>query len=127
MCTELLLAILYFFTIFCVNFFLFKVLKNYFENLLYLQKIKKILTSFSSKKELNLITLLHLFSKKDLKTRNNLKKLNSLFEIQDPLIIGNIYRNLLQNKGNTTVNRISENFYFQLLENQYLSRNINLK
>jgi len=127
MCTELLLAILYFFTIFLVNFFLFKVLKNYFENLLYLQKIKKILTSFSSKKELTLITLLHLFSKKDLKTRNNLKKLNSFFEIQDPLIIGNIYRNLLQNKGNPTVNRISENFYFQLLENQYLSRNISLK
>ena len=76
---------------------------------------------------MNLITLLHLFSKKDLKTRNNLKKLNSLLEIQDPLIIGNIYKNLLQNKGNPTVNRISENFYFQLLENQYLSRNINLK
>jgi hypothetical protein len=127
MCTELLLAILYFITIFFVNFFLFKVLKNYFENLLYLQKIKRIMTSFSSKKELTLITLLHLFSKKDLKTRTNLKKLNSFLEIQDPLIIGNIYRNLLQNKGNLSVNRISENFYFQLLENQYLSRNISLK
>ena len=127
MCTELLLAALYFLTIFCVNFFLFKVLKNYFDNLKYLRKIKKILTSFSNKNQLTLTVLLHLFSKKDLKNRTNLKKLTLLFDLNDPLVIGNVYRNLLQNKGNPGLNRISENFYLQLLENQYLSRNINLK
>ena len=127
MCTELLLAALYFLTIFCVNFFLFKVLKNYFDNLNYLRKIKKILTSFSNKNQLTLTVLLHLFSKKDLKNKTNLKKLTSLFDLNDPLVIGNVYRNLLQNKGNSALNRISENFYLQLLENQYLSRNINLK
>jgi hypothetical protein len=127
MCTELLLAILYFLTIFCVNFFLFKVLKTYFDNVNYLRKLKTIFNSFSDKNQLKLITLLHLFSKKDLKSRPNLKKLTTFLEINDPLVLGNIYKNLLQNTGNTGVNRISENFYLQLLENQYLSRNINLK
>jgi len=127
MCTELLLAILYFLTIFCVNFFLFKVLKTYFDNVNYLRKLKTIFNSFSDKNQLKLITLLHLFSKKDLKSRPNLKKLTTFLEINDPLVLGNIYKNLLQNTGNTGVNRISENFYLQLLENQYLSKNINLK
>lgn len=127
MCTELLLAILYFLTIFCVNFFLFKVLKTYFDNVNYLRKLKTIFNSFSDKNQLKLITLLHLFSKKDLKSKPNLKKLTTFLETNDPLVLGNIYKNLLQNTGNTGVNRISENFYLQLLENQYLSRNINLK
>jgi hypothetical protein len=54
-------------------------------------------------------------------------KLNLLKDSEDPLIIGNIYLNLLKTKENKIFNGISENFYLQLLENQYLSRNINLK
>ncbi len=38
-----------------------------------------------------------------------------------------IYLNLLKTKENKIFNGVSENFYLQLLENQYLSRNINLK
>ena len=127
MCTELSLAILYFITIFSVNFFLFKVLKNYVVNIIYLQQIKNIFISFSEKSDLKLISFLYSFLKKDSKNRNILNKLNSVNEIEDSLIIGNIYLNLLKNQENPISKRVSENFYFQLLQNQYLSNNINLK
>jgi hypothetical protein len=127
MCTELSLAILYFITIFAVNFFLFKVLKNYVVNIIYLQQIKNIFISFSEKSDLKLISFLYSFLKKDSKNRNILNKLNSVNEIEDSLIIGNIYLNLLKNQENPISKRVSENFYFQLLQNQYLSNNINLK
>jgi hypothetical protein len=127
MCTELSLALLYFFTIFAVNFFLFKVLKSYFDNIIYLTKIKNIFSSFTNKKDLELVSIIYSFLKKDTKTRNKVMKLNLLKDSEDPLIIGNIYLNLLKTKENSIFNGISENFYLQLLENQYLSRNINLK
>ena len=126
MCTELSLAILYFITIFSVNFFLFKVLKNYFLNIIYLRQIKNIFNSFSDKKQLRLVSFLYLFLKKDIKNRNFLNKLNFVKETNDPLIIGNIYLNLLKNKETNNLKRIQENFYLQLLENQYLSKNISL-
>jgi hypothetical protein len=127
MCTELSLALLYFFTIFAVNFFLFKVLKNYFENIIYLTKIKNIFSSFTNKKDLELVSIIYSFLKKDTKTRNKVMKLNLLKDSEDPLIIGTIYLNLLKTKENNIFNGISENLYLQLLKNQYLSRNINLK
>ena len=76
MCTELGLAILYFLSIFIVNFFLFKVLKNYFKNILYLQKIRTIFTTFSNKTDLKLVSLLYLFLKKETKNRNLLNQMN---------------------------------------------------
>ena len=127
MCTELSLALLYFFTIFAVNFFLFKVLKSYFDNIMYLTKIKNVFSSFTNKKDLELVSIIYSFLKKDTKTRNKIMKLNVLKDYEDPLIIGNIYLNLLKTKENRIFNGVSENFYLQLLENQYLSRNINLK
>jgi len=127
MCTELSLALLYFFTIFAVNFFLFKVLKNYFENIIYLTRIKNIFSSFTNKKDLELVSIIYSFLKKDTKTRNKVMKLNLLKDSEDLLIIGNIYLNLLKTKENNIFNGISENLYLQLLKNQYLSRNINLK
>jgi hypothetical protein len=127
MCTELSLAILYFITIFSVNFFLFKVLKNYIVNIIYLQQLKNIFVSFPEKNELKLLSLLYLFLKKDMKNRNLLTSISSVNEIEDSLIIGNIYLNLLKNQENRSAKRISENFYFQLLQNQYLSNKINLK
>jgi len=127
MCTELSLALLYFFTIFTVNFFLFKVLKSYFENIIYLNKIKKIFTSFTNKKDLELVSIIYSFLKKEPRTKNKLTRLNILKEYEDPLIIGNIYSNLLKTKEDLLLSGSSENFYLQLLQNQYLSRNINLK
>jgi hypothetical protein len=127
MCTELGLAILYFLSIFVVNFFLFKVLKNYFKNILYLQKIRTIFTTFSNKTDLKLISLLYLFSKKETKNRNLLNQMNLIKNLEDYLIIGNIYSNLLENEETSFSKRKSENFYFELLEKQYLSNVISLK
>jgi hypothetical protein len=45
MCTELILAIVYFTIIFVVNIFLYKLLQNYFKNILSLYKTKKNLES----------------------------------------------------------------------------------
>jgi hypothetical protein len=127
MCTELGLAILYFLSIFIVNFFLFKVLKNYFKNILYLQKIRTIFTTFSNKTDLKLVSLLYLFLKKETKNRNLLNQMNLIKNVEDYLIIGNIYSNLLENEETSFSRRKSENFYFELLENQYLSNSISLK
>ena len=127
MCTELGLAILYFLSIFIVNFFLFKVLKNYFKNILYLQKIRAIFTTFSNKTDLKLVSLLYLFLKKETKNRNLLNQMNLIKNVEDYLIIGNIYSNLLKNEETSFSRRKSENFYFELLENQYLSNSISLK
>ena len=127
MCTELGLAILYFLSIFIVNFFLFKVLKNYFKNILYLQKIRTIFTTFSNKTDLKLVSLLYLFLKKETKNRNLLNQMNLIKNVEDYLIIGNIYSNLLKNEETSFSRRKSENFYFELLENQYLSNSISLK
>ena len=127
MCTELGLAILYFLSIFIVNFFLFKVLKNYFKNILYLRKIRTIFTTFSNKTDLKLVSLLYLFSKKETKNRNLLNQMNLIKNLEDYLIIGNIYSNLLKNEEISFSKRKSENFYFELLEKQYLSNGISLK
>jgi hypothetical protein len=106
---------------------LFKVLKSYFENIIYLNKIKKIFTSFTNKKDLELVSIIYSFLKKEPRTKNKLTRLNILKEYEDPLIIGNIYSNLLKTKEDLLLSGSSENFYLQLLQNQYLSRNINLK
>ena len=47
-------------------------------------------------------------------------------ERMDPLIIGNIYK-YLSTYNSEISNTESSNFYFQLLQNQYLPVEINLK
>jgi hypothetical protein len=49
MCIELLLAIIYFITIFFVNYFLYKLLKNYLSNIFYLSKLKIVFKTFMEK------------------------------------------------------------------------------
>jgi len=66
MCTEFLLAILYFMTIFVVNYFLAKLLKSYTTNIFYLLKLKNIFLSFK-KSTNNLVFLLSSFFKKEKK------------------------------------------------------------
>jgi hypothetical protein len=57
MCTELLLAILYFSTIFFVNFFLYKLLRSYYKEILRLLKLKKIFSLFPNDQILFNMTL----------------------------------------------------------------------
>ena len=47
MCIELLLAIIYFITIFIVNYFLYKLNKNYIMNIFYLLKLQNLFKMFA--------------------------------------------------------------------------------
>ena len=126
MCTELLLALIYFGTIFAVNYFLYKILTTYVKNILSLLKIKNIFNSFPGE-EKTIFSLLSLYSKNPSKNRSMLLRLPSVVTSQDILVLGNIYRFLLSEKQKPEENNTSSTFYLQLLENQYLSRDILLK
>lgn len=123
MCTELLLAILYFITIFTANFFLFKLLNSYTKDIRYMLKIKNIL-KVNKSSGLEAFVLLYLYEKKNYKSKLLLKLLNSCSEL-DPLSIGNVYSCLLEanKKDGTKLN----NLYLELLENQYLPKKTYLK
>jgi hypothetical protein len=119
MCSEFILAMIYFITIFIVNFFLYKLLKIYLSNIFYLVKLKNIF-QFSTKSKNNTVSLFYLFFKKEKQNSTYLLNLNKLSKTKDILIIGNTYNYLSQNfpeKNNF--------YYFQLLKTQYLQQNIN--
>ena len=120
MCTEFLLAIIYFITIFFVNYFLFKLLKTYFKNIFYLLRLKTIFKSFKTSNN-NLVFFLSSILKKEKKSSALLLgTLHKFSNTEDILIIGNTYKYLSSNLKNevTDSNRI---YYFELLANQYLS------
>ena len=131
MCTELILAFIYFITIFLVNYFLFQLLKKNVEIIFYLLKVENLLTQYSSTEQKNLFySLIQL--KKKVKTVQMFFYLNGLLETEDLLIIGNTYKFLLKNtkKENLSMNVSEKNdnksffanrLYFSLLQNQYLS------
>ncbi len=132
MCTEFLLAVIYFITILTVNYFLFKLLRNYFINILYLVKIKNIfqlynpntntITSFFYSVEKN-----KLFNNKKLFNFINVLKQEKFNKKSDLLLIGNIYKTLLKLNKSKAVNSNGNDYFFTLLEKQYLSEKINIK
>ena len=126
MCTELFLALIYFGTIFAVNFFLYKLLITYVRNILSLLKMRHIFNSFPGE-EKTIFSFLSLYSKNPSKNRSLLIGLPNLLICQDILILGNIYRFLLNEKQKPEETKSFSTFYLQLLENQYLSRKISLK
>ena len=126
MCTELFLAIIYFSTIFAVNFFLFKLLKTYTNNIIYLLKVQNIFKQKSPNVVRGFI-LLHLYAKKNAKNLNLLSLLNTYSKEQDVLTIGNTYSFLLRNVSSQSSEKEINSFYFELLENQYLSKEIDFK
>ena len=118
MCTEFLLAIIYFVTIFFVNYFLFKLLKTYFKNIFYLLRLKTIFKLF--KKSNNNLVFLSSLLKKEKKNSTLLGTLHKFSNTQDILIIGNTYKYLSSNlKYETAVD--NQIYYFELLANHYLS------
>ena len=119
MCTEFLLAILYFITIFFVNYFLSKLLKNYLINIFYLLKVKNIFSSFK-KSTNNLVFLLSSFFRKEKKNSNLLANLHKFSKTSDVLVIGNTYKYILTNLQKE-ISLDSKIYYFELLANQYLS------
>jgi hypothetical protein len=115
-CLEFILAIVYFLVIFVVNFFLFKVLKNYWENIIYLMRLKNIYQNYKNENLFN-ISYLYLYLNKEINSRKLITNLSNEFIIQDMLIIGNISK-LLKTKKSSN---LGNNYYFELLEKQYLS------
>jgi hypothetical protein len=117
MCSEFILALVYFITIFIVNFFLYKLLRSYLKNIFYLVKIKNIF-KFYNKSNNNIVSLFYLFFKKEKQNSTYLLNLNKFSKTKDVIVIGNTYSYLSTNfKDDTNF------YYFQLLKNQYLSGN----
>jgi len=82
MCTELILAIIYFIIIFIVNLFLYKLLKNYFDNIKYLLKIKNIFSNIENKNENLLVEKLYQILSEPKNLDSSLKKYRDVIEKQ---------------------------------------------
>ena len=119
MCTEFLLAIVYFVTIFFVNYFLFKLLKAYFKNISYLLRLKTIFKSFKESNN-NLVFFLSSLIKKEKRNSTALLTLHKFSNTQDILIIGNTYKYL---SSNLKYEASDDNkiYYFELMTDHYLS------
>tara|TARA_Y100000991_G_C21871816_1_gene305472 strand:- start:40 stop:414 length:375 start_codon:yes stop_codon:yes gene_type:complete len=124
MCTEFFLACLYFLILSVINFFLLKLLNVYLKNIFQLNKIKNISRIYPNNQ---FFRKLYKYSDKNYQNSKTLSTFNiGDMKNIDPLIIGNIYRYLSAN--NLLISKKKSNdFYFQLLQNQYLSVEINLK
>ena len=132
MCTEFLLAIIYFSTILTFNYFLFKLLRNYFINILYLTKIKNIFQLYNPNTN-KIISFFYSIEKNKLFNNKKLLNFKILLEQEnfstksDLLVIGNIYKKLLQLTKNNSLKVKGNEFFFNLLEKQYLSEKFNIK
>ena len=124
MCTEFFLACLYFLILSVINFFLLKLLNVYLKNIFQLNKIKNISRIYPNNQ---FFRKLYKYSDKNYQNSKTLSTFNiGDMKNIDPLIIGNTYRYLSAN--NLLISKKKSNdFYFQLLQNQYLSVEINLK
>jgi hypothetical protein len=118
MCSEFILALVYFFTIFVVNFFLYKLLRSYVKNIFYFWKMRNIFKLFN-KSNNALVSLFYLFFKKEKQNSKYLVTLPQFLKTKDILIVGNTYNYL-----STTFQEDTNSYYFQLLKNQYLAKNI---
>lgn len=119
MCTELFLAIIYFITIFTVNYFLYKLLSVYVINIVYLFKLKNIFSKFP-KTDVKSLALLYFYSKNNFKNINVFGVLNQFSNSNDTLVIGKSYDYLANNVELNNGNNIALVYYLRLLENQYL-------
>jgi hypothetical protein len=115
MCTEIILATIYFMILFIVNFLLGKFLITYFKNIFSLLKLKTIFTKYKTE-NLFFISNLYMFLEKDEKYLSQLNSKKFLLNEEDPFLVGNLYKTLLQNKKVDT----SIRYYFELLRNQYI-------
>lgn len=132
MCTEFVLAILYFFTIFLVTFFLFQLLQNYLRNILFVSKIKKCFQNAKEQNRFLFSFLLQTETKFRSKNGERKKKFLSLslptssfFPTNDIVLLGQFSRFLQpihffdQEKKKPAKKRTSS--FSELLEQQYLS------
>jgi hypothetical protein len=123
MCSELILAFIYFLTICVINFFLSRLIIFYVKKIFYFVKFKNIFR-FYSVSDLTLLSFLYFYSKEEFSNIGLLKNINKIKSNDDPVTIGNIYKFLSMTKSSKK--NKSANFYFKLLENQYISSSIKI-
>ena len=138
MCTELILAFIYFITIFFVNYFLFKLLKSNLKNISYFLKIENIFKNFNVEQKKNIFYYLICLKKKMFSPKLILF-LNQQLKTDDFLVIGSTYKFLADNIDldiqNQTLLKQSEQkklffsnkLYLNLLKDQYLLNDLNQK
>ena len=120
MCTELILALIYFLTIFLINYFLIKLIKISLINFKYLLKIEKMFQIFNFDAKKNLLYFLLKFNKKK-ETIIFLNYLNHyIVDNNDRLIIAHTYRFLSKNIG---IN-LSENSYLKKFKKKFIFNKI---
>ena len=122
MCTELFLALVYFTTIVIVNFFLFKLLTSYFNEIIELQRVKRIFVQTSEKK-VSIFSQLAEMNKNQNRTAKILKNLQTFSKTDDIIIIGLTYKYL---SDNITKNSKYDNLFTKMLQNQYLYEKNNI-
>ena len=117
MCPEFLLAVLYFSILFFVNLLLFQLIKSYRKDLisfLHLQYLFRL----SQEKKNYFFSLFFISTKQTFLLSNSQKKeILKSCNSQDILILGNIAKILVTNSKLR-----KEKFYYQLINNQYLSK-----
>ena len=117
MCTELFLALLYFFILCIVNLFLWKLLFSYIKNISFINKIKKITLSRLPDTEVSIYFLL--LKEKKIQKEISISKLKTLFfeqnqikkKNEDLLLLTNSYQYLKRKKLN--------NFFEKLFSLQF--------
>jgi len=122
MCTEFLLAALYFIILFFVNFLLFQLIKSYFKEFFFFLHLQHLFR-LSQEKKKYLFSLFLLPSKQTFFFPSFRKNdLISSYHRKDIIILGNIAKTL---SLNSKLNK--DKFYYQLIENQFLSKEKILK
>jgi hypothetical protein len=119
MCTELFLAILYFLTIFIVNFFLYKLVNVYLKNILSLVQFVNIFKKFD-KKFIKPIAIFYFYSKNEFRNPALFQTLDKFSNSKDLLIIGKTYGYIAENLDRKNLPKTGLLYYLRLLENQYL-------
>jgi hypothetical protein len=122
MCTEVLLAFLYFITLCIVNIFLWKLLFSYIKNISLINKIKKITLSTVPETEISIYFLL--LKEKKIKKEVSINKLKTLFSKQnkiqkkdeDILVLANYYQYLTRKK--------LSNFFERLFSLQFIDTTV---
>jgi hypothetical protein len=125
MCTELILAAIYFATILTVNYFLYKLLSGYCKNILYLFQMSNIFEKFP-KEEVRVLALLYFSSKNNFKNINSFSILNRFSDSDDILVIGKTYDYLIKSMQEKSNPNPAILYYLKLLESQFLYKNTNL-
>lgn len=131
MCTELILAILYFLAIFLVNFFLAKIIEKLFETFFYYLKIEMILKKFTGFSQKEIL----FFCIQGKKITNPFIFLDCLpyeKKMDDILLLGQMYQflfkknnfqnlTLINQKNQEKINFLSSQMYLNLVKIQYLT------